>query len=67
MEVDPERLQDALRIEPSRGDALFPHLYRALAFEECLRQWILERRDSGWIVPDLGASADADFPQGTLL
>lgn len=28
--VDPERLGDALRWEPSRGGALFPHLYGAL-------------------------------------
>ncbi|MFJ8580604.1 DUF952 domain-containing protein [Micromonospora sp. NPDC093277] len=28
--VDPDRLGDALRWEPSRGGALFPHLYAAL-------------------------------------
>ncbi|WP_395677643.1 DUF952 domain-containing protein [Inquilinus sp.] len=28
--LDPERLGDALRWEPSRGGALFPHLYGAL-------------------------------------
>ncbi len=67
LEIDPERTADALRVELSRGDALFPHLYRALAFDECQCQWLLERRDSGWIVPDLGATADADFPQGKVL
>lgn len=28
--LDPDSLGDALRWEPSRGGALFPHLYRAL-------------------------------------
>ncbi len=28
--VDPERLGEALRFEPSRGGALFPHLYAPL-------------------------------------
>ena len=28
--VDPDRLGDALRWEPSRGGALFPHLYGPL-------------------------------------
>jgi uncharacterized protein (DUF952 family) len=28
--VDPERLGDALKWEPARGGALFPHLYGAL-------------------------------------
>jgi len=31
---DAERLGDALRWEPSRGGALFPHLYRALRLDE---------------------------------
>ncbi len=30
--IDPEKLGDALRYEPSRGDALFPHLYAPLPF-----------------------------------
>lgn len=29
-----ERLKDALRWEPSRGGALFPHLYRTLRMDE---------------------------------
>lgn len=33
---DSERLGDALRWEPSRGGALFPHLYRNLRREEVL-------------------------------
>ncbi len=31
--VDPERLGDALKWEPSRGGALFPHLYGSLSAE----------------------------------
>jgi uncharacterized protein (DUF952 family) len=31
--VDPARLGDALRFEPSRGGALFPHLYAALPLD----------------------------------
>jgi uncharacterized protein (DUF952 family) len=31
--VDPGKLGDALRYEPSRGGALFPHLYGALSLD----------------------------------
>lgn len=34
--VDPDRLGDALRWEPSRGGALFPHLYGVLPVEAVL-------------------------------
>ena len=34
--------------EPSRGGALFPHLYRALATTECVRAWRLVRTPDGW-------------------
>lgn len=33
---DPESLDDALRWEPSRGGALFPHLYREMLLAEVL-------------------------------
>jgi uncharacterized protein (DUF952 family) len=36
--VDADRLGDALRWEVSRGGALFPHLYRALAASEAI--WV---------------------------
>jgi uncharacterized protein (DUF952 family) len=32
--VESERLGDALKWEPSRGGALFPHLYRALRLSD---------------------------------
>jgi uncharacterized protein (DUF952 family) len=35
--VDPVRLGAALKWEPSRGGALFPHLYAPLAAAEVLR------------------------------
>jgi uncharacterized protein (DUF952 family) len=35
--VDAERLGDALKWEPSRGGALFPHLYGALTPEAVIR------------------------------
>ncbi|MBB4003894.1 DUF952 domain-containing protein [Aurantimonas endophytica] len=34
--VDPQRLGDALRWEPSRGGALFPHLYGPLMLDAVL-------------------------------
>ncbi|MEM9781386.1 MAG: DUF952 domain-containing protein [Pseudomonadota bacterium] len=44
-----ERLGEALRWEPSRGGALFPHLYRALTMD-----------DIAWIRP-LPRSADGRY------
>ncbi|MCB8839519.1 DUF952 domain-containing protein [Aurantimonas sp. VKM B-3413] len=34
--VDPEKLGDALKWEPSRGGALFPHLYGSLTLDAVL-------------------------------
>lgn len=66
LEVAPERIADALRVEPSRGGDLFPHLYRALRSEDVLRWWPLSRAENGsWSLPRLGATSDADSPQGT--
>jgi uncharacterized protein (DUF952 family) len=51
--IDAEMLGDALRWEPSRGGALFPHLYGSL---ECSR--VLEERSAPLGadgMPDLGA------------
>ena len=50
--VDADRLGDALRYEPSRGGALFPHLYAPLPLH-CVR----------WIKPlPLGADGRHSFP-----
>lgn len=51
--LDSDRLTDALKWEPSRGGALFPHLYRKLALAEV-----------AWARPlPLGATGH-DFPEG---
>jgi uncharacterized protein (DUF952 family) len=52
--IDPLKLGEALRYEPSRGGALFPHLYASLPLAAVL--WIkpLPRGDGGaHIFPDL--------------
>lgn len=40
-EVDPARLSPLLKWEPSRGGALFPHLYDALPLSAVVRTWVL--------------------------
>ena len=51
--VDPDRLGAALKWEPSRGSALFPHLYGALELEAVLS-----------VVPlPLGADGRHRFPR----
>ncbi|MBT9382591.1 DUF952 domain-containing protein [Pseudooceanicola sp. CBS1P-1] len=49
---DPDQLGDRLAWEPSRGGALFPHLYRALARTEVLSVWDLPLRDGRHVFPD---------------
>ena len=64
LEVDAARAEPDLRLEPSRGGALFPHLYAPLPFGWILRQWLMVRRDSVWSVPYLGDRAEQDIPPG---
>ena len=46
--VDPEKLGDNLKYEPSRGGALFPHLYGFLPFSAVLFEKELpEKADGG--------------------
>ncbi len=53
--LDPDTLGDALKWEPSRGGALFPHLYRTLRME-----------DIAWVKP-LPLNGDEHvFPEGVL-
>jgi uncharacterized protein (DUF952 family) len=47
LEVDPDRLGDALVWEPARGRALFPHLYAALDPAQVLAVHDLPLDDSG--------------------
>jgi uncharacterized protein (DUF952 family) len=49
-------LGDALRWEPSRQGALFPHLYRALRIEEVDESWTLQRGADGFDLAALGAA-----------
>lgn len=52
LELDPERCREALREEPSREGALFPHLYRAVESADVLRRWRLARDGAGaWALP----------------
>lgn len=53
--VDPERLGDALRWEPSRGGALFPHLYGPLPTSAVLWARPMPLRDGTHVLPFGGA------------
>ena len=50
--VDPDRLGAALKWEPSRGGALFPHLYRRLRLDEVVWDKSLPLGASGHIFPE---------------
>lgn len=51
VEVDAARLGGALRWEPSRGGALFPHLYGVLPMEAITRIADLPRGPDGHVFP----------------
>ncbi|MBC6405698.1 MAG: DUF952 domain-containing protein [Rhodospirillales bacterium] len=59
LEVEAERLRPALVWEPSRGGALFPHLYGALKPADVNRVWPLPLDDDGLhrFPDDLGLAA----------
>jgi uncharacterized protein (DUF952 family) len=65
LEVSEEGIAAELRVEPSRGGALFPHLYRSLRPSDVLRWWLLEQDAGVWNVPRLDADAGQDEPLGT--
>jgi len=46
-QIDPARLPLPLKWEPSRGGALFPHLYAALPISAVVQTWILDLRPDG--------------------
>lgn len=50
--IEAERLGPALRWEPSRGGALFPHLYRPLAAADVVWSQPLPRGDGGHVFPE---------------
>jgi uncharacterized protein (DUF952 family) len=49
-------LGNALRWEPSRQGALFPHLYRPLRIEEVQESWTLQRGADGFDLAVLDAA-----------
>ena len=51
--LDAEHLSPDLKWEPSRGGALFPHLYRSLQMSDVVWHHALPRGDDGHIFPDL--------------
>lgn len=50
--VNADLLGDALKWEPARGGALFPHLYRALTMDDVLWDKSLPLGASGHIFPE---------------
>ena len=50
---DATALGPALRWEPARGGALFPHLYRALRRDDLLWQQALPDGPEGPVLPDM--------------
>ncbi|HPD91030.1 MAG: DUF952 domain-containing protein [Rhodobacter sp.] len=50
--VDPDRLGPALRWEPSRGGALFPHLYREMTLADVVWDKSLPLGAAGHIFPE---------------
>ena len=62
-ELDPGRVAEHLRFEPSRGGALFPHLYRAVLPEDLRGGWLVERGAAGtWRLPRIGSEPEGDDP-----
>ncbi|MGQ0565650.1 MAG: DUF952 domain-containing protein [Gemmobacter sp.] len=57
--VDADRLGAALRWEPSRGGALFPHLYRALRMADVIWDKSLPLGASGHIFPEVHIFAES--------
>lgn len=53
--VEAEGLGDALRWEPSRGGALFPHLYGRLSLGDVAWHAEVPLRDGGHVFPELDA------------
>ena len=66
LELVPEAVADALRLEASRGGADFPHLYRAVTADDVRQLWRLRRAPGGaFAVPAFAAAGDD--PPGTPL
>ena len=65
--VETDSLGDALRWEPSRGGASFPHLYRALCLADIVRAEPLPLVDGVHVFPeDLVGDTDPEDRGGAL-
>ena len=64
LEIDPDRTRDALRLEPSRGGALFPHLYRPLEPSDIVREWRVTKRGDTFELPEISSDPESDRPPG---
>ena len=64
LEIDGKRTRGALRLEPSRGGALFPHLYRALDPADIVREWRVTRRGDAFDLPEIALDSEFDRPPG---
>jgi uncharacterized protein (DUF952 family) len=62
LELDPAQLEPDLRLEASRGGALFPHLYRALELTDTLRWWQLAPGEGQRLPAELDAQARIGAP-----
>ncbi|MCK6448034.1 MAG: DUF952 domain-containing protein [Planctomycetes bacterium] len=60
LEIDRASTRAKLVLEPSRGGALFPHLYRGLAPVDVRGAWPLTRDGAGFTLPRLAAAAHHD-------
>ncbi|MDF0596099.1 DUF952 domain-containing protein [Psychromarinibacter halotolerans] len=49
--VEADTLGDDLKWEPSRGGALFPHLYRPLRLDDVVWAWPLPLEDGAHVFP----------------
>ncbi|MFQ3592507.1 MAG: DUF952 domain-containing protein [Gemmataceae bacterium] len=49
LEIDPQRLNVPLKIEPSGSGALFPHLYGPLHADAVIRVHRLQRESGRWV------------------
>ena len=66
LEIEHAAVEELLRVEPSRGGQLFPHVYGALPRRAVRGWWELVRAD-GWKLPRFGATASEDEPQASPL
>jgi uncharacterized protein (DUF952 family) len=64
LEVDPAQVAADLRLERSRDEEPFPHLFAALPLDSLRRHWHLRGALGAPDLPRLGARPDRDDPPG---